>query len=229
MINQKFRNLGLNSEINHPILHLSQKTSITESRQDDLMRCIGRCTKLAKLSLQNFSASGLTDEGFAQLVHLKNLKTLVITNAKKISARAIMRLFYESHVQNFEKLNLGRCPELHQLVLKFIADRCPNLRKLYLDQFGLSCRCIGVIDLQYIGEHCPFIEHLELNSMDYAVGEALPSVLKKYPNLRSFRYFVRPLKDYFAEYDPIICRSKQELPNFYLVCSLKHGIVGYKK
>lgn len=193
------------------------------------MKHIGRCTKLTKLSLENFSASGLTDEGFAHLSNLKKLKTLVVTNAKKVSARAIMRLFYEPHVQNFEKLNLGRCPELHQLVLKFVADRCPKLKKLYLDQFALTCRCIGVYDIEYIGENCPLIEHLELNSMDPAVGEAIPSVLKNYPNLKSFKYFVRPLKDYFSEYDPIIRRSKQELPNFHITCTLKHGIIGFKK
>lgn len=193
------------------------------------MQFIGRCTHLTKLSLQNYSASGLTDIGFGYLSNLKRLRSLVVTNAKRVSARAIMRLFYEPHVQHLQKINLGRCPELHQLVLKFIADRCPNLRKLYVDQFGSSCPCIGVVDLQYISERCPRLEHLELCSMGYAVGEALPSILKKFNKLRSFKYFVRPLKDYFAEYDPIVRKSKQELPKFHIRYSLNYGIVGNRK
>ncbi|XKL62830.1 hypothetical protein PGB90_002663 [Kerria lacca] len=205
------------------------KLPIDEKRDDELMQFIGRCTHLTKLSLQNYSASGLTDIGFGYLSNLKRLRSLVVTNAKRVSARAIMRLFYEPHVQHLQKINLGRCPELHQLVLKFIADRCPNLRKLYVDQFGSSCPCIGVVDLQYISERCPRLEHLELCSMGYAVGEALPSILKKFNKLRSFKYFVRPLKDYFAEYDPIVRKSKQELPKFHIRYSLNYGIVGNRK
>ncbi len=193
------------------------------------MEFIGRCRNLTKLSLQNFSANGLTDVGFAHLSDLKLLRSLVVTNAKKVTARAIMRLFYEPHVRYFEKVNLGRCPELHQLVLKFVADRCPNLKKLHLDQFGTSCPCIGAVDLQYVGERCPRLEHLELSSMGYDVGEMLPTILKKFPSLRSFKYYVRPLKDYFSEYDPIVRKSKQELPKFYVTCSLKYGIIGLRK
>lgn len=193
------------------------------------MQFIGRCHQLIKLSLQNYSTHGLTDAGFAYLSNLKKLKSLTVTSAKKVSARAIMRLFYESHVHQLEKVNLGRCPELHQLVLKFIADRCPNLRKLYLDQFGLSCPCLGVVDLQYIAAKCPLLEHVELSSMGCAVGDTLPTILRSFPNLRSFKFFVRPLKDYFVEYDPVVRRVKQELPWFQISCTLKYGIVGHRK
>lgn len=193
------------------------------------MQFIGRCTHLTKLSLQNYSTSGLTDQGFAYLSNLKRLKSLVVTSAKKVSARAIMRLFYEPHVQQFEKIDLGRCPGLHQLVLKFIVDRCPNLRELCLDQFGLDCSCIGVVDLQYIGEHSTRLRHLELSSMGNAVSEALPFILKKYPNLRSFKYVVRPIKDYFSEYDVVFRKIEQELPGFEISCSLKQGIRGYRR
>lgn len=193
------------------------------------MQFIGRCSQLTKLSLQNNSSVGLTDKGFAHISNLRNLRSLVVTNASKVSARALMRLFYESHISQLEEVNLGRCPELHQLVLKFLINRCPNLRKLYLDQFGVNCPCIGVVDLRYVAKKCLSLEHLELNSMGHAVGEELPIILKEFANLKSFRYFVRPLKDYFTEYDPILRRSKLELPKFTLSCSLKYGVIGYRK
>lgn len=193
------------------------------------MQFIGRCTNLTKLSLEDNSTRGLTDSGFSHLANLKRLKSLSIVNAKMVSARAIMRLFYEPHTQGLEELNLGRCPELHQMVLKHIVDHCPNLRKLYLDQFGVNCQCITTVDLQYVGDRCIRLERLELNSMGSEVGESLPSIVKRYPNLRTFKYYVRPLKDYLSEYDLVLQRARLELPKFKITCTTQNGINGYRK
>ena len=145
---------------------------------DEAYRHLAPCQSLHALGISN--AEFMFSSGISAISNLHFLLNLRINYAQHVTATDFITLFSNKNLQYLMQLDLGRCYEIDDEVVKTIALNCPNLESLALN----GCNKLTDFGMKYLIRRCNNLLVLYLRGLNnltdqflYQINEWLPNIL----------------------------------------------------
>ena len=154
------------------------------SLSDESYKHLTICQSLEELGISN--AEFMLSSGATAISNLHCLSNLRLNFAQNVTSEDFISLFSHKNLQYLLQLDLSRCFEVDDEVLKTIALNCPGLESLALN----GCKKITDQGMKFLIKHCKNIIILYLRAVNklsdlflYQVNDNLKNLL--YLNLKN--------------------------------------------